>query len=429
MSAKQVRRGLRRLAGALALTLAALASGLAPAAAELKLRRGVNIEAWQSWTNRSEFVARQLDLIAFPDWTDKIDGARLRDLRAAGFDFVRLNVDPSPLFWVGEAKAAPLIAGVVAATRRLHAAGFSVVVDLHLLPEMQDRPDGLHDALGTGGRKETLLQRYLALTERFASALADLPADKTALELMNEPDQDWFSHLAATDKWPGQLAALRAAARKAAPKLTLVLTGARSSAVEGLLRLSPAPFADDPNLIWTFHYYEPMAVTHSGQPWETTPARFLTHLPFPAAALDEVDAARRLKAAREAIDETVADPMKRRELREGVDKAMAAYRAARPSAATIKADFEKVSAWAKASGLRPSQILLGEFGVFQEGADPAARLAVLKATREAAEQAGFAWAVYTAGLSKPRTSFGIMESVDPLRVEAGAAEALGLPRR
>jgi hypothetical protein len=54
---------------------------------------------------------------------------------------------------------------------------------------------------------------------------------------------------------------------------------------------------------------------------------------------------------------------------------------------------------------------------------------VLKATREAAEQAGFAWAVYTAGLSKPRTSFGIMESVDPLRVEAGAAEALGLPRR
>jgi endoglucanase len=410
----------------LVLSLALATLLLAPAAADFAGRRGLNFEVWQDWTVKSAFLAPAYDRANFPDWASRVDDAKLKALRAQGFDFVRLNVDPSPFFWVGEAGAAPLYDGVLSATRRLHAAGFAVIVDLHILPEMEGRPDGRHDVLGTGGRKETLFQRYLALVAEMARRLAPLPPERTALELMNEPDQDWFSTFVAMDRWPGQLAQLHAAARKAAPGLTLVMTGARGGGVEGLLRLDPKPFATDPNLIWSVHYYEPMAITHAGQPWETTPQRFLTHLPFPASALDAAKAERLLAAARRGVEAGVKDAGQRRDLSAALGKALAAYRASDASEATIAADLARVGDWARRHGVPAQRVLLGEFGVFQDEADPAARLAILKATREAAEKQGFLWAVYTAGLTKPRASFGVIGDAQTLAVEPAVKAALGL---
>jgi hypothetical protein len=410
----------------LVLSLALATLLLAPAAAaDFAGRRGLNFEVWQDWTVKSAFLAPAYDRANFPDWLSRVDDAKLKALRAQGFDFVRLNVDPSPFFWVGEA-AAPLYEGVLSATRRLHASGFAVIVDLHILPEMDGRPDGRHDVLGAGGRKETLFQRYLALVAEMARRLAPLPPERTALELMNEPDQDWFSTFVAMDRWPGQLAQLHAAARKAAPGLTLVMTGARGGGVEGLLRLDPRPFAADPNLIWSVHYYEPMAITHAGQPWETTPQRFLTHLPFPASALDAARAERLLAAARRRVEAGVKDAGQRRDLLAALGKALAAYRASDASEATIAADLARVGDWARRHGVPARRVLLGEFGVFQDEADPAARLAILKATREAAEKQGFLWAVYTAGLTKPRASFAVIGDAQTLAVEPAVKAALGL---
>lgn len=410
---------------AVAALAALLVAALAPAAA-FEGRRGVNFELWQNWTGKDAFLAPGYDRADFPDWLSRVDDARLARLRGEGFDFVRLNIDPSPFFWVGEAQAGRLYDSVVAATRRLHAAGFAAIVDLHLLPEMDGRPDGLHDALGTGGRKEVLFQRYAGVVAEMARRLAPLPAERTALELVNEPDQDWFSTFAAMDRWPAQLAALHAAARRAAPRLTLVMTGARGGGLDGLLRLDARRYADDPALIWSFHYYEPMAVTHSGQPWETTPGRFLTHLPYPASALDPAQADRLLAAAKKRIETAVADPAKRRELTAGVEKTLAAYRASKAGPPAIAADFARVADWARRHAIAPGRILLGEFGVFRDGADPAARLAVLSATRAAAEREGFLWAVYAAGLTRPGQSFAVIGDAATLTLEPAVKSALGL---
>lgn len=407
----------------------ALAAGAPAQASGFAGRRGVNFEAWQVWTGKSVFLAADYDRANFPDWSARVDDARLARLRAEGFDFVRLNVDPSPFFWVGEAAAGALYERVVAAARRLHGAGFAVIVDLHLLPEMADRPDGLHDVLGTGGRAPILFERYLGVVAEMARRLAPLPSATTALELVNEPDQDWFSHFVAADRWPAQLAALHAAARKAAPDLTLVLTGARGGGLDGLLRVDPKPYAADPALIWSFHYYEPMAITHAGQPWETTPARFLTRLPYPAAALDDAAAARLLAAARRRVGALVTDRDKRRDLTQGVARALEAYRASGAGPAALAADFARVADWAARHAIPAGHVMLGEFGVFQDEADPAARLAILRATREAAEAAGFVWAVYTAGLSKPRTSFAVIGDAATLALDAGAKASLGLAPR
>lgn len=390
------------------------------------LKRGINFEVWQTWTNRETFLGAAYDQENYPDWMKVVDDRQLMTLRNEGFDFVRLNVDPSPLFWVGAGGMRRLVDRAVVATRRLQSLGFVVVVDLHLLPEMDGRPDGIHDVLGTGGRQPILFERYLGLISEFAGRLSALPADKTALELVNEPDQDWFSYASLTDRWPTQLAAMVGAARKAAPKLMLVLSGARSGGIEGLLRLDPSRFSKDERITWTFHYYEPMAVTHAGQPWEETPARFLTHLPYPSDMLSSAQADRLLADARRRIDQTITDQTRRKSLMAGVGDALEKYRTSGADPASIGTDFAKVKAWARDNGISPSRILLGEFGVFQDEADPSARLAVLKATREAAEAAGFSWAVYTASLSRAHHSFAVIGDTADLTLEPSVKRVLGL---
>jgi hypothetical protein len=412
-----------RVLGFAMLCLAAVA-GAAVAAPVLK--RGINFEAWQTWIGRDAFLAPDFDRANFPDWRSRVDDRQLSRLKAEGFDFVRLNVDAAALLWAGDDGAGPLIDGAVAATECLQALGFAVIVDMHLLPADAERPDGLEDVIGTGGHAPALWQRYLALVTRVAGHLAGLPPDLTLLEPINEPDQDWNSYFTLTDRWPGQLAALRAAARAAAPDLTLVLTGGRSGGIAGLERLDPAPFADDPNIVWTFHYYEPMAVSHAGRPWIDDPSRYLTGLPYPAAHLDDAAKQRLLRDARQRIARDVTDKKRRKALDAGVGKALDAYRASGAGPDTVAADFRRVSDWAARNGIPAGRILLGEFGVYREGADPAARLALIDTTRTAAEAAGFAWAVFTAGLTAPGQAFAVVGDAPTLALDPEMKAALGL---
>lgn len=414
-----------RLRGGLAALLATVVLAGSALADVPALKRGLNFELWQHWTNRTEFLAPAYDRTNFPDWQKAVDDARLVALRRQGFDFVRLNVDPSPFFW-GEGRSEPLLAAVERAVSRLIAAGFAVVIDLHPVPDMEDRPFGLHTILGTGGVEPSgAFARYLTLVRAFATRFRDHPADKVALELMNEPDQDWFSWVAATDRWPGQLAELHAAARAVAPRLALVMTGARGGGFEGLLRLDARRFASDDALVWSFHYYEPHAVTHSGLPWEKGAAHFLTKLPYPAEKFDPVLRRRLVSQAKARVRSEIVGADKRAELDREIDTAAEAYAASGAGPQTVARDFDRVAAWAAANGVPPRRILLGEFGVYQDAVDPATRAEIVRVARTAAEEKGFAWAIYTAGLTRAHSSFGILGDTATMTVEEPIARALG----
>ena len=122
----------------------------------------------------------------------------------------------------------------------------------------------------------------------------------------------------------------------------------------------------------------------------------------------------------------VADPQRRRELDVDVGRALDAYRATEAGPATIGADFQRVDNWANENGIPAERILLGEFGIFQEGADPASRIALIEATRAAADEKGFAWAVYSAGLTSAGQGFSVIGDGKTLTLEPEIKSALGL---
>jgi endoglucanase len=395
------------------------------AATELVLKKGVNFEAWQNWTNKADFLASWYDRSNFPDWSKSIRDTELAALRAQGFDFVRLNVDASPFFWNSEPDK--LIDSVLASAQRLRAAGLKVIVDLHTMPNMDERPEGVEYILGSDQDPSAAgFERYKSVVRAVARRLAQVPGADIGLELVNEPNKDWSSFSFSEDTWPRQLKELYLAARSEAPELPLILTGARGGGIEGLLRLDPAFSADDPNTIWSFHYYEPFVVTHSGLPWESDARHFLQRAPFPAFRIAPDIGQRLLQEAQVRIEREIPGPDERKKMADEVKQLLNKYVADGWSAESARKEFARVKVWADAHGIAPRRILLGEFGVFQDSADPDARVEWLRAVRTAAEDFGFCWAVYTAGLRDKPTSFGIMDGTGRMTVESRAALALGL---
>jgi endoglucanase len=103
---------------------------------------------------------------------------------------------------------------------------------------------------------------------------------------------------------------------------------------------------DDPNLLVTFHYYDPFPFTHQGATW------------------------------------TGPDIQKLKGIAWGSDA----------DRAQLRADFEKVAAWSKANK-RP--ILLGEFGAYDKSGTPTdMRAAYTSAIAREAERNGFAWSYW-----------------------------------
>ncbi len=92
--------------------------------------------------------------------------------------------------------------------------------------------------------------------------LARIGTDRTALELMNEP-QFYPCEGSGGVAWEAMLERLVRAARNAAPDLTLVVSGACGGSIKGLQQLSSRWFAQD-DLLFSFHFYDPLEFTHQG---------------------------------------------------------------------------------------------------------------------------------------------------------------------
>ena len=170
------------------------------------------------------------------------------NIASAGFTTVRI-----PVRWDTHAEtAAPYTVDAAYLRRVRHlvdaarAANLNVIINSHNFLALHANPDSNRE-------------RLAGLWRQIAATFADTPRDHVWFEIENEPhDKLDNSNLNAT--FAGALAAIRATN----PDRPVIIGGGFWSGIDSLATLE---LPKDPNVVPTFHYYEPFDFTHQGATW------------------------------------------------------------------------------------------------------------------------------------------------------------------
>jgi hypothetical protein len=319
-----------------------------------RLTRGVNLTRW--WEN---------------DQSQALAPADIKRLRAFGFDFVRLPLSPKWLRLDDDErneKLGKLRCDLVALLDR----GLSVIVDLHAPQRFQaDLADNPDDAA----------ERLEDLWKKLQPAIEGLPPDRILLGLYNEPQID-------SENWWRIQGQLMQDLRPVFPKNPFVATAGPHGDLWNLVRMKPY---DDKNVVYDFHYYEPIFFTHHGAVW------------FPAD-----DPVRK--------SDPVGYPVQPGDAAAESDPDVKNYLAAGWNRVKLAGDIEKAAAWARQNDVR---IACLEFGVYRPHTDAQSRANWLRDMRELLEQNGIPWALW-----EYRGGFGFLG--EDWTADEGIAKALGL---
>ncbi len=402
--------------------MASLAMAMPCQGASFTMKRGLNLDPWTTWIGEERW-SDPAAILPFPEWRKSLGEAGLKALKEAGFDFLRMPVDPSPfLSDKTVALRGELYASVLESVRLINRAGLKVVVDLHLTPSGGNGTTGMGEVMA----EPELFDRYVAFVRSMARTLSGEAPTRVALEPMNEPVADCGGD--GKDLWPQRLGKLFAAARSSAPELTLVLSGACYSSGEALAKIEPDEIPDD-NVIWTFHSYRPFLLTHQGATWAGDFIRYVAGLPYPLTAISRAELEAAIREIRGRI-EAEAPPARRPGLIAYLDEQAAGIDTEEKLRAEMEVPFRTVAAWAEANRIRPENILLGEFGMIrQEYGNPHAvpakyRAAYIRDMIGLAEERGFSWSIWGYG-----GAFGIVDAFDGNKAEPGVLEMIRrLPR-
>jgi len=313
------------------LTLLWLLSCAQPADAAT-LSRGVNITNWFRYppSRDSAVLARYLS-----------DQA-LAGLHAAGFDFVRLAIDPDVVAGAGPS------AVLIAAIRRIEAHGMAVIVSPH--------PRAWNLEISAADR-----ERLRAFWRDMAPKLAALDQARTVPEVLNEPvfpndPAAWaaLQHLVLVD------------IRSALPHATVMLTGQDWGSIGGLLALTPEA---DRNVVYSVHFYDPAELTSLAAYRHDVDHVALRLLPFPAETPS--------RCAAMAADQPTRDLMQY-------------YCSLGWDAERIAVSIDRALAWSRRYDVR---LVVGEFGASAE-LNTTARLAWLTTVRSAFDVRHLGWALW-----------------------------------
>lgn len=384
-------------------------------------RRGVSIHHILNW-GEADATKTGYRWPPFDTPQHRLVPETIDNIKRAGFDFIRLTIDSGVFLSLSGARYDQLIARVVQRTRDFLGRGLGVVVDLHGNSQVA----AYDPAKITESSASQLFANYQALLVAMARALAPFAKDRVAFELMNEPQWGWDAATAA--RWQAQQKQWHDAVRQAAPDLTLVLTGARGGSLDGLLAIDPAPFKGS-KVLWSFHYYEPMLLTHQGVKAEHKDSRlwrYFSDLPYPAvpelfAPVWTVIAAN-IRADR---DLSAAD---RARMLDEAERLLRAYLDASPGRARVAADFARLTDWAQKNAIPTDRLFMGEFGITRSygryKASPPGPLANwLGDVRQEAEARNIGWALWAlsgyGGMS-------LIESDDTARFDPVTLKALGM---
>ena len=173
-----------------------------------------------------------------------------------GFNSVRLPVD-APWLFENEGRG-PLSAGRLQALKRILRwsadAGLLTVLDLHQVPWHSFAKPELENLWKSDGDLESFCGLWIELTR----ALRDFDGPLW-FDLLNEPTAQ------SPLDWNKPAKRAYEAVHGEDPKRVIVLESTRWGSVQTLLDLAAA--VQGPQLVYSFHFYEPMWVTHQKAPW------------------------------------------------------------------------------------------------------------------------------------------------------------------
>ncbi len=337
-----------------------------------RLTRGINASHWFAQRPASP---SHLRTFMQPD--------DFRQIKALGFRHVRLPVNPTLLLNERnpEALNEEYLGYLDDALDMILAHDLAVIVDMHPEDSFKRRLE----------EDDAFVEVYARFWRALAQHLSRRDPDRVFLEVLNEPTFEDADH------WARVQERLLAAMREGAPEHTLIATGYAWSGIDNLLALKPVA---DPNVVYTFHFYEPTVFTHQGASWGWSMWRYLYHIPYPSSP----------KAVEPLLP--YITPTRARAI-------VRTYGAERWNAAKIEKRIAAAAAWAQKHHV---YVTCNEFGVYRLVAPPHDRNTWIWDVRTALEKYHIGWTMwdYAAG-------FGVMIEQNGFRfVDQDTARALGL---
>jgi endoglucanase len=358
------------------LSFAQTPTSTVPASRLAHIRHGVNLSEWFAQVYDPKGYTKE----HFESWTTASDIALIK---SAGFDHVRLSVNPQPMMDAAEKPNGrqEYYGYLDAAMRMILDAGLSVELDMH--------PDGDFKArLKDNDFVERFADFWRGVAHHYASAPWD--TERIFFEILNEPEM----HDAY--RWQGVATRLAKAIREGAPSNTILAPGAGWDNNDDMIFLEPMR---DPNVAYVFHFYEPHIFTHQGASWGPYYWTWLNNLHYPS---NPENASQVAETVPEAIDRLYV-------IRYGEDHW---------DASRVESEINQAAEWAKRNGV---PLVCNEFGVYRH-AQPQDRLAWLKDVRTSLERHNISWAMWDYS-----GSFGVVTKQNGKNVlDDDTLKALGL---
>ncbi|MFK7887510.1 MAG: glycoside hydrolase family 5 protein [Gammaproteobacteria bacterium] len=198
-------------------------------------------------TKRCINMGNALDAPVEGEWRHTIEAASFQRIAEAGFDTVRI-----PIRWSGHSGGAPdyiidepFFERVSQVINQALAQDLQVIINIHHFDGLNKDPRGHFD-------------QFMALWGQIAPRYRDLP-ETVYFEVINEPNGEFkgdvMRELVTAAFWK---------IRATNPTRILIMGGDNWS---GLRSLPTIPVIDDPNQVYTFHYYDPFKFTHQKAGW------------------------------------------------------------------------------------------------------------------------------------------------------------------
>jgi aryl-phospho-beta-D-glucosidase BglC (GH1 family) len=320
-----------------------------PASRLAHLRHGINLSEWFAQVYDPKGYTKE----HFESWTTSADIALIK---SAGFDHVRLSVNPQPMMDAAQRQngSAEYFGYLDAAMKMILDAGLAVQLDMHPDSDFKAR-------LKDDEFVERFADFWRTVAKHYSSGSWD--SERVFFEIMNEPEmQDPY-------RWYGVETKLAGAIRQAAPGNTILAPSARWDDDYDMVLLEPLR---DPNVIYVFHFYEPHIFTHQGASWGAYYWHWLKDLHYPSDPKNAATVAATVPEAAHRLDV----------IRYGQDHW---------DAARIEAEINQAADWATRNGV---PLVCNEFGAYRYGVEPQDRERWITDTRTSLERHQIGWAMW-----------------------------------